>query len=251
MLVNSQLIKVLSGLEIDPDGVLLVHSSFKGLSSSGFTPEYVLDELTSYMMNGTLGMPAMSWRICNLEHPFFDVLSTSSHVGALAEIFRVKYSSDRSLHPTHSMSVLGQDGSFLIKDHHKHIHPCSELSPWGRLAKLDADILLIDVTFERCTLMHYFEERYYPDLYLESQVEEYNCIDKYGKQIKVRTRRHRKNKRDFLKFQHLLALSGKIKLCNLNGVQFISFKAKDLAFIMKEYFAKNPFSTLFNSNYSV
>ena len=99
--------KALLDLNIEQHGTLVVHSSFKKMSLIGFQAEKVIEEIMEFMEGGTLAMPSMSWRICTPYNPFFDVLKTPSHVGVLSELFRAQYSTGRSLHPTHSMSVYG------------------------------------------------------------------------------------------------------------------------------------------------
>jgi hypothetical protein len=94
--------------------------------------------------------------------------------------------------------------------------------------------------------MHYFEEKYYPDIYLTENIEEYNCTDFTNHTFKIYTKRHKKIERNFLKFQNLLTKSDKLKFIELNGIKLCSFKAKDLAFIMNEQFIINPFSTVSN-----
>ena len=91
-------------LGIPHEGVLLVHSSFKGLARDGHDAAAVLKALVDYMEPGTLLLPTMSWRFVKPDKPWFDELQTSSNTGILTELFRTQYATARSLHPTHSIA---------------------------------------------------------------------------------------------------------------------------------------------------
>src|SRR5205823_3990184 len=93
---------------IPRDGVLLVHSSFKTLGREGHQPVGILQALREYLAQGTLLLPTMSWRYVKPASPVFDELQTPSNTGFLSELFRTRYATARSLHPTHSVAACGK-----------------------------------------------------------------------------------------------------------------------------------------------
>src|SRR6185295_12382366 len=97
------LLPILERFGVPPDGVLVVHSAIASLSRQGFRAERMIDALIHHMRGGNLLMPAMTWRTVTPEKPQWDELATPSITGVLSEIFRTRYASTRSIHPTHSV----------------------------------------------------------------------------------------------------------------------------------------------------
>jgi len=190
---------ILDAGRVPGDAVLVVHSAFRGLSRAGFDADRFIEALLARLPQGTLLMPAMTWRSVNLEQPVWDELKTAGHVGALAEVFRTRHSEARSIHPSHSVAGHGANLAALLKDHHVGGTPCPAHSPWGRLADADAFILLLGTGLESCTMLHHPEETLAPALYLKPVDDNvvYRCIRRDGTQVDMRMRRHLKLNRDF------------------------------------------------------
>lgn len=218
------------------DGVLFFHSAFRGLSARGFRAEAFIEGLLDYMHPGTLVMPAMSWRSFRPElmkqspKPHFDELATPSHVGVIPEIFRVRYATRRSLHPTHSVSAIGKLTDHLLSGHHLDDTPCSPNSPYGRARDRDAHIVMLGVGLERCTAIHLAEEAVAPDVYLEppARAETIDCIDRHGGKHTVRLRRHLNLSRNFPRFTGPLAARGKLRRGDLAGTPWLAMTQRDL-----------------------
>ena len=91
---------------------LLVHSS---LSSMGFVvggaPAVIRALRAAIGPEGTLVMPTHSWERAGRGDFSFDLLETPSCVGAISEAFRTMPGVTRSLHPTHSVAVIGPAGA--------------------------------------------------------------------------------------------------------------------------------------------
>jgi len=235
---------ILVQLGVEPGKTVLIHSAFSGLSRQGFLAEYFLENILNFVGNGTLAFPTLSWREVSPTQPFFSEQETGTNVGVLTEIFRLQFADRRSIHPTHSVASVGANTDFLLKDHHKDVCPCSEVSPWGRLAIVDAQILLMGVDMDNCTLIHHLEETWAPELYLRESVESYICKSKDSSKIEVNTRRHRKLFRNFYKFREKLYQLGALKKANLNGFDIYGFKAKDLVNCVSEEFTLTTSATL-------
>ncbi len=211
-------------------GVLFVHAAFRGLAAQGFRAEAFIEALIDYMSPGTLAMPAMSWRIVNPANPVFDELTTPSHVGILAELFRQRYAQHRSIHPTHSVSAAGRLAGGLLDAHHRDETPCALNSPHGRATKEDTHILMLGIGLERVTAIHHAEEMIAPDTYVlpASEAELYQCRARDGAVYSVRLRRHRKLNRDFPQFEAPLAGRGVLRRGSIGTTPWKSVAQRDL-----------------------
>jgi aminoglycoside 3-N-acetyltransferase len=212
------------------DGVLFVHSAFRRLGAQGFRAEAFVEGLLDYMRAGTLVMPTMTWRVVTPANPLFDELDTPSHVGILAERFRLGYATHRSLHPTHSVAAYGRLAGQVTATHHLDDTPCALTSPYGRARQTDAHIVLLGIGFERCTAIHHAEEVVAPEVYLTppEEAELYRCRSRNGVTHQVRLRRHLKLNRDFPQFAARLAARGRLRRGELAGTPWLAVSQSDL-----------------------
>lgn len=212
------------------DGVLFVHCAFRNLGAQGLAVDPFIEALLAYMDCGTLVMPTMTWRVVTPDHPVFDELATASHVGVLAETFRLRYASHRSLHPTHSVAAFGRLAGHLTAGHHLDDTPCSMESPYGRAHREQAYVLMIGIGLERCTAIHHAEELVAPDVYLEppAKTQIYTCYDRCGTAHTVRLRRHIKLNRDFPQFTAALAQKGQMAQPDIGDTPCLLFSQRDL-----------------------
>lgn len=241
---RAALVEVLPSLGVEPGRSLLFHASFSNLSRQGFGAEAFLEALMDFIGEGTLAVPTLSWREVSPDKPVFDEEATRSNVGVLSEIFRIRYAQRRSLHPTHSVAARGRHADHLLDGHGSDVRPCSAAGPWGKLAGINAQVLLIGVDMESCTLVHHLEETYDPDRYLCAEVETYRCIGKDGASVDVRTRRHRKLNRNFWKFRDILVSRGQAKSAVLAGTLIHGFAAADLVAAGAAAFVADPGASL-------
>jgi aminoglycoside 3-N-acetyltransferase len=228
---------ILDRVPMAPDGVLVVHSAFRNLGQQGHRVEPFIEALIERLgPRATLLMPAMSWRIVTPSNPVFDELATPSHVGVMAETFRLRYATARSLHPTHSVSGLGPATPVLLARHHVDDTPVSANSPYGLMRDYDAFVLLFGVGFERVTAIHHAEEVIAPDLYLHPrhEAETYECRDRHGKSVTVKLRRHYRLNRDFPQFEPRLAEKGRLLAGDVAGTRWMVVSVRDL---LREVFA--------------
>lgn len=220
----------LKRLGIPSDAALLVHSSFRDMAREGYTPEQTIGYLTEHMKNGTLFLPTMSWRYVKSAKPEFSELETPSNTGILTEVFRTRFATRRSLHPTHSVAGLGAQVDELLNEHHLDETPCGVRSPFGKLVSADGWVLMLGISFDCCTIIHHVEEVVAPDVYLKpaSETETYRCTDRHGKTHSVRLRRHLFLQRDYWQFQDELARDGLLRLGHVGNVVCRAFRARDL-----------------------
>lgn len=229
---------ILLASRVPDDAVLVVHSAIGGLSRQGFRAEAMIDALLAYLSRGTLLMPTMTWRTVNEANPMFDEMGTPSHTGVLTEVFRTKYSSARSLHPTHSAAGVGPAAAALLSTHHLGSTPVPATSPYALMRDYPAWILMVGVGLECVTAIHHPEEVIAPDLYLRpvEEAQQYWLVDRVGKVCQFSLRRHRYTKdRDFPRFGPLLAAKGQIRTGEILGVPWKLVRAADL---LLEVFAR-------------
>jgi aminoglycoside 3-N-acetyltransferase len=151
----SQLTCQLLELGVRPGGLLMVHSSFKALGINH--PEEIIQALLDALgLRGTLLMPALTY----LQDPptFHDTRLTPSCVGYLSEYFRTRPGTQRSLHPTHSVSAVGSQSVSLLADHFLDDTPCGRHSPFNKQFYRGGQILMLGCGLSPNTSMHAVEE---------------------------------------------------------------------------------------------
>jgi aminoglycoside 3-N-acetyltransferase len=235
---------LLRALDAGRSDTVLIHASFSALSRKGHRAEALLDALQDYLHAGTLAMPAMSWRSVNLDNPLFDQRTTPAITGILSEMFRARYATHRSLHPTHSLAACGRAAGEITSRHHLDATPCGPSSPWSLLVEQDARVVMLGVGMDTCTLIHCLEEAVEPDKYLRDEVEEYVCRDRHGHEHDVRTRRHRKLVRNFWKFEDMIRAAGRVRYAELDGTPAFAFRARDLMRLGMDHMRSDPLGTL-------
>jgi aminoglycoside 3-N-acetyltransferase len=230
------LLPILEDFGVPRDGVLIVHSAIAGLSRNGFRAEAIIEALLDHLVDGNLFMPTMTWRTVTPAHPVWDEILTASHTGALTEVFRTRYATARSIHPTHSVAGCGPAAATLLARHHVDDTPVSGNSPYGLMRDYQTFILLLGVGLECCTAIHLAEETIAPDLYVrpKDQTEVYECRDRAGTLHRVLTRRHWRLDRNFPQFAPSLAQQGLLKSGEIAGCPYAIVAMRDL---LREIFA--------------
>jgi aminoglycoside 3-N-acetyltransferase len=240
------LIPILERIEVPSDGILVVHSAIAGLCRNGFRAEAMIEALLGHLPKGTLIMPTMTWRTVTPEHPVWDEMETPSHTGVLSEIFRTRYATARSIHPTHSAAAFGPRSQELLARHHLDDTPVSPNSPYGLMRDLPAYVLMLGVGLEACTAIHLPEEMVAPDIYLRpaEQAELYQCRDRRGVAHRVRTRRHWRLDRDFPKFGPQLEWEGLLHAGTLFGCPYCIVSLGNLLHAVFAALTADPRGTL-------
>lgn len=152
---RATLTKQLATLGVRPGGILLVHSSLRAIGVRD--PEVVLGALLDALgPDGTLMLPALSY----LQDPIevHDTRTTPSCVGYLAEYFRTRPGTLRSLHPTHSVCAAGPRAEELLADHLEDETPCGPHSPFRRLIENGGQVAMLGCGLRPFTTMHAIEE---------------------------------------------------------------------------------------------
>jgi aminoglycoside 3-N-acetyltransferase len=221
---------ILADGKVARDSLLVVHSAFGSLSRQGFRAEAVIETFLDHVRDGGLFMPTMTWRTVTVEKRDWDEVRTASHTGVLTEIFRTRYATARSIHPTHSVAGVGRDAQLLLSRHQIDDTPVSENSPYGLMRDYDVHVLMLGVGLECCTAIHLPEETIAEELYVlpADTGLVYPCRDRSGVVHDVRARRHRRLDRDFPKFTPRLAAKGQLRMGRIGEHEWSLVRMADL-----------------------
>ncbi len=118
--------------------VLMVHSAFDRFLGFHGGPVDVIRALQQVVgPDGTLMMPTIPFQGTAVEYalgePVFDARQTVSRMGLITEVFRRAPAVVRSVHPTHSVAVLGSQADAIIAGHELAGTPCGRLTPYAKL----------------------------------------------------------------------------------------------------------------------
>ena len=172
------------------DGQVLVHSSLKSLGRVPGGAETVIRGLLDALgPRGTLLLPALSYRFVNVASPVFDVLRTPSCIGAVAEYFRTRPGTLRSVNPTHSVSGVGAEAREILSGHIQDDTPCGSHSPFRALRDRGGQILFLGCGMRPNTSMHGVEELAGTP-YLFGETVTYQVILDDGRKVVLPCRRH-------------------------------------------------------------
>jgi aminoglycoside 3-N-acetyltransferase len=168
----------LAHLGVGPGMCLLVHSSLRALGWVAGGPVAVVQALTDVLTpSGTLVMPTHTsfnsepsywqnpavppswWETIRTTMPAFDPLITpTSFMGQIVEVFRSWPGALRSSHPQVSFAALGPQARFITADHVLE-DGLGEGSPLARIYDLDGWVLLLGVGHANNTSFHLGECR--------------------------------------------------------------------------------------------
>lgn len=150
-----------------PGDTVIFHASFKSMGRVIGGPRAVFDGvLAASSPGGTVAMPSLWYSGKPEETPDrFNVKTSPTYVGALAEAMRVDPRSRRSNHWSHAVAAIGARAQELTARHsagQKRPAPWSETafasgSPWWRLYEWNALYAFIGVTMRVCTMKHAIE----------------------------------------------------------------------------------------------
>jgi len=158
MYTGKQLEAQLKKMKIPQGSTLLVHSSFKSMGEISGGANTVIDVLCRYMSGGLLAMPTHSWHTISAENAFFDPETTPSCTGILGQLLLKREGAVRSVHPTHSLAVWGNDAKEFVANEHLVNTPCARNGCMGKLLDRKAKILFIGCNLDKNTFLHGVEE---------------------------------------------------------------------------------------------
>lgn len=206
---TAELIEVLSRRLPEEFEILMVHSSFDSmLPMYRGTPKELVSALIELCgPDRTLVMPSfiMGGRNYDAASYYqnrpFDIRTTPSEMGVIAEIFRRTPNVLRSLHPTCSLCARGPLARELTTGHHLSRNGLSPDSPFGVMTRRPTAILGLGVEYFRClthvhTATHAMAKEY--PIKFEERTTPVTLVDYDGK-----------------KYEHLLGLPDRTKKLDL------------------------------------
>ncbi|HUI25746.1 MAG TPA: AAC(3) family N-acetyltransferase [Candidatus Kryptonia bacterium] len=218
-----QIIGSLENLGIRYGDTVIVHASMTRLGLvSGGAPTVLAAIRELVGKNGTVLVPTIHLRVPAVEHfardQLFDVRSSPSVMGAIAEALRGLPEARRSLHPTHSAAAVGSQAEYLTGDHHKAEMPFGPCSPYYRLGELSGKIILLGVPLANMTNFHVVEDTLgdefpYP-VYMPEPVQA-RVRDYTGKEFRMTTRIHNP---EISKRRRCNEMEGALVACNVAQV---------------------------------
>lgn len=151
----------LNNLGIIEDDCLLVHSSYSAVGKNEKGPTAVIHAILETIgKNGTLLMPCFNGgqQFSQVtENKTFEIQHSPSQLGIISEIFRKEFPVRRSLHPTHSVIGLGPLANDILEGHEKCLVSTGLGTPFDKLKKHKAKILLLGVDHSSNTFLHHVE----------------------------------------------------------------------------------------------
>ena len=168
VVTKNQIIAALKQLGISINDCVVVHSS---LSSLGYVEggiDTVIDAFLEVLgSEGTLVMPTLCQKEKDRRFETWNIKESPSDVGKITETFRLRPSSIRSDHPTHSVAARGPLAVEITRGHKiASGRPgpwggaaFGKGSPWEKLYDFDAKIVLVGVDFRVNTMVHFIEHR--------------------------------------------------------------------------------------------
>jgi aminoglycoside 3-N-acetyltransferase len=153
MVTKEQLKLSLQGAGLARGDTVVVHSSLRSVGPIDGGADALIDALLEIVgADGVVAMPTFGLAR-TLSDPIFDPATTRSETGILSEVFRKRPQVHRSLHPTHSVAVLGPGAAEVVAGHLDV--ECNGLgSPLDKLALAGGKVLLIGVSHTANTTVH-------------------------------------------------------------------------------------------------
>ncbi len=178
----------LVSLGINHKDHLLVHSSMRKIGYLQHGADTVINGFKSILSSGTLLMPAFpanenSYNYLQ-KNSTFDELKTPSNMGKITEVFRTKYATHRSLHPTDSVCAYGVKAEYFTNSHLGEKTPYNKNSPFYKLVLQNGKIAMIGVDLTSLTNTHTMEDELAESFNLpvyHEQIFDVKIIDKHQK----------------------------------------------------------------------
>ena len=153
----ADLTHALRELGIEPGDGVIVHSSCRSLGPVEGGADTVIDALLEVIgTGGNLMLPTFNYSR-PVPDPYYDPATTPCRTGIIPEIGRQRPNAVRSLHPTHSVAVIGADADWLTRDH-LAVRVFGVDSPVDRLAQRGGKVLLLGVGHTSNSTVHVAEE---------------------------------------------------------------------------------------------
>lgn len=154
-----QLVDDLLAIGLKKGDSLMIHSSYKSMGGLEGGIETFLEAVLSVLgESGTLISPTFTFRAVSVDNPVFDYVNTPSCTGAINEFIRHLPYAKRSIHPTHSCTVIGKKTDYYVNGHELDRTPVGENSPVRKLMEDGGKILMLGCGLGPNSSLHGVEE---------------------------------------------------------------------------------------------
>ena len=156
-LTKDNLISEFKELGLEPNDIVLVHSSFKSFGGVEGGPQTVIDSILEIIGNsGTLIVPTFNFDFCEKD-PVFDIINTPSKMGIITELVRNNPNSIRTKDPVYSFSILGKYAKELSQNYVDDSY--GKNSIFAKLREFNGKIMIIGLPYTNSmTFFHHVEE---------------------------------------------------------------------------------------------
>ncbi len=162
MQINDQKLveEALEGVGINQGDIILVHSDSTAIREfTGLKWGEALNLLKESFLNvlgnsGTILVPTFNWDFCKGKP--YSHERTRSQVGMFTNNVLFDDRSIRSFHPIYSFAGIGPEARDLFSNLSKSSF--GENTVFHRLHQINAKIVFFNISFERCTFIHYVEQ---------------------------------------------------------------------------------------------
>lgn len=183
MLKKSDILKQLEIFKKAKGKIVTVHTSLKAIGEIEGGAETLLSALIEYFTadGGLLCVPTHTWDSC-----VFDMRKSDSCIGTLPRIAAGDSRGMRTLHPTHSMAVFGEQSRVkeFVKDEAFMDTATNPKGCYGKMYDEGGYVLLIGVGQEKNTFIHCVEEMLCVKKRLTEEKVERTIIHKDGREEK-------------------------------------------------------------------
>ncbi|MBO4961664.1 MAG: AAC(3) family N-acetyltransferase [Flavobacteriales bacterium] len=195
---KEELLVIIDNLDLDTD--IMLHTSIMNVGKVTGGAKFIantIKERVVDMGNHTLLVSALPYRGGFKDYlekdPVFDVRTAPIAMGEVNSRISTFPGAYRSIHPTHSVVAIGPRSKEYIDEHFLDDTPFGKHSPYYKLLKNKAKILLFGATLNNLTYVHAVEDMVgsiYMHRYYCKKDYEVDCIDANGKIINVKTKCH-------------------------------------------------------------
>ena len=160
-------IRALTELGLEQGDTVMVHCSLRNVGPISDIPTSdrqaflkallnIFDKVLDLEHNGTLVVPTFSYSYARNKVAFhYETTPADPVLGIFAEFVRCQPNALRSMHPLFSLTGLGYGRDFICANVGKSSYGWN--SPFDRLYRADAKLLLLGVDFSAMTFVHHIE----------------------------------------------------------------------------------------------
>jgi aminoglycoside 3-N-acetyltransferase len=241
---KEMIIRGLRRLGVGAGDILLVHSSISRFGYVEGGVDTVIDALLeSVDPGGTVMVPTLtgSEHLSADDPPIFDPLNSACWTGKIPETFRNRPEALRSLHPTHSVAIIGPHAKSLARDHEICPTPCGVESPYGRLVEMGGKVVLLGVSHQNSTLFHHIEEIAQLDYHIQKRPATATILLPSGETKKVTIGLHQYGtSRDFNRMESVFKRKGVQHTGKIGNATIRVVSARGMVACTMETLKQNP-----------